>query len=736
MGEIRIGLSNHVEYYLKSDFAESFLIDEPIGWSEDDFEIERHKDYHGVFTKLSNNLKFIGNAMEYIESSYVIGGLNANCSLSKRELTDYNGDIRWVEKYYAIADFNTKKIEDGVLSVQFTSNKLAELIRSHEGDEFEIERQTSIDDEAIGFMALNAVEIKGRAIVEVAEADISATGMKLVTDPYYGLDIVTLTPFTRFKNQGPERHGQVSVLSHWSEDTSADNLIYVNAPFEDMNRVVTLDYDINFTVFNCNSGVQMFINLFEYNDVTAIYEEIERTTLLTKSIGVDGYSGINTEFNIKGTWKRELTHKQGIEIGFFLGNKDAEIHFKTGKRSFYKIDEKSSFTSSVKLTCSFVHDVAQRLMRIITGKEDVFYSKYFGREELGYKEDGFGGLIGLISGWWVREFVPLDEKYKSMTFSLKSFMDSLRAEFNIGIGIESTLFNERLRFEDLKYFYQSEVVVKFPYPVTNVTSEVDPSLFFSGLHFGYTEGGDYENSNGLDEPNVETEWVTPIRKSENKYEKKSKIRADEYAMELTRRKPKSLFPEEDTGRDDHNWFLDLKRTIGTSFAQRSWNETDIVSRIEVGAEPTGIYDPISWHSYLFSPLQMLFRHAWIFRGGLEPYLDKKIKHTKSKANQNVTTQFVGKDEYAGNSDIDVSKLERSRFLPEKITFNHPIDDHLMNWLLGTTPKIINGELEQVPNFYFKMEWVRDGVVERGYFLKLKSKESGNFEFQKANENLI
>lgn len=751
MGEIRIGFSNHVEYYLKSDYAESFLIDEPIGWSEDDFEIERHKDYHGIFTKISNNLKFIGNAMEYIESAYAIGGINANCSLSKRELTDYNGEIKWIEKYYALADFNTKEIEDGMLSVQFTSNNLAELIRSHEGDEFELERTDSIDDVVLDLIQLNDVEIKGRNIITLGEAEYLKG---VYTNDNSGVN--SSTPFTKILSEGALRHEDIKV-DNYDDDVhmTASNMIYI--PTNDPNLLeakVTINYDINFWMSNVIFWWRFDLVKVRLNEITAVYNEVEvipieyrkdvngnpildvnGDLIAGRTEAYDGISGMAGHFSYTGKYETTIKWDEGILFRWKFGGTNWTITFKnTDNRSFYKLSEVSYGEPSPKLSFSFIHDVAQRLMYIITGKKDIFYSKYFGRKELGYEEDGFAGLIGLISGFWVRDFKITDENYKSMTFSLKDLMESLRAEFNIGIGVESTLFNERLRFEDLKYFYQSEVVVKFPYPVSNVTSKVDSTLFFSGLHFGYTEGGDYENSNGLDEPNVETEWVTPIRKSENKYEKKSKIRADEYAMELTRRKPKNLYPLEDTGRDDHNWFLDLKRTIGLTFAQRTWNETDIPSRLV--KEPTGIYDAISWHSYLFSPLQMLFRHAWVFRGGLEPYLERKIKHTKSKANQNVTTKFVGKDEYSESSDIPVTKLERSRFLPEKITFDHPVDDQLMTWLLGTTPKVINGHLEQIPNLYFKMEWIRDGVVERGYFLKLKSKESGNFEFQKANENLI
>jgi len=441
-----------------------------------------------------------------------------------------------------------------------------------------------------------------------------------------------------------------------------------------------------------------------------------------------------------GTWNTTVEWNQAILFRWKFGGDssgyDVEVIMKEeDRRSYYKLNELSWWESSPQLKTAFVHDVMERLMYILTGEKQLFYSKFFGRTgtALNYEQTGFGGLISLISGFWLRAFDPTTDKYKSLTTSLKIMFDDLKSVFNVGIGIQSDVLGEYLRIEDLKYFYQNEVVVKLPYPVSNSERKVDAGLFFSGLHFGYEFGSDYEDSNGLDEPNTSTDWVTSIRKSENKYERKSKTRADDYAMELTRRKPQNLYPEEDTQRDSNNWFLDLKipTPAGIGYVQTNWAD-----RLE--KEPTGIFDPDSWHSFLFTPLQMLFRHAWIFRGGLEPYLENrfKVKHTRSTSNSNVSTQFIGKKEYKQSDDILNSDLERSRFLPEEITFEHVVDDELMDLVLGTTPIMVGGELENVPNYYFKFEWVRDGITERGYLMNLKPKGKGVWTFQKANENLI
>jgi len=240
---------------------------------------------------------------------------------------------------------------------------------------------------------------------------------------------------------------------------------------------------------------------------------------------------------------------------------------------------------------------------------------------------------------------------------------------------------------------------------------------------------------GLDEPNIKVDWVTPIRKSSNKFVKTSKIRADDYGLEIARRKPQSLFGNEDTKYDDVNWWLDLKRTVGTSFAQK-----DYTDRSQDDFLPQHIFSPETFKGLFFTPLAMLFRHAWIFRAGLEPYLDRYLKYISSTANSKLVTWREGDTKSrAEDEDILISEIGRSRMLPEIITCKHPAGDDLMAWIIGTTKAEVNGMIEDVPNYYFKFEFKNeDGEVERGYLMNLKQGDNSTFTFtfQKANENLI
>ena len=79
----------------------------------------------------------------------------------------------WNYNYY----YNTKKIKNGNLTIQFNSNALEELIKSHETDEFEFEREDSIDD--VGISVLD----KNNSVLNIAHKQVEI----LVPDLIYRL---------------------------------------------------------------------------------------------------------------------------------------------------------------------------------------------------------------------------------------------------------------------------------------------------------------------------------------------------------------------------------------------------------------------------------------------------------------------------------------------------------------------------------------------------------------------
>lgn len=733
MSEIKLAQSNYIRFKLKSDIAPSLILrQEPTGWKEDELEIVRHKQYHGIFTQFTNSLIFTEEAKDYIDNNFKVQGLNGNLYLTKERLQAVDNEIKWVEEYRGLADYNTRKIKNGGLNIRFNSNELEELIKTHESDEFELERIDSIDDVGISILKKYKTSIKGRTLTAQGRSDAIEITFQ---NGWHIRGKREGTLLTKIISQGPARHSSVDV-AEWPGNTSGElpnNMFFVDTVAAgeviNINCKITCNYESYSVLGNI---INVYLRRLKWDGVAnySLQEEILVYTSTNNGVHYFEYEFNNTE----------LPYDEGYALVFKKQNNNPVMFIKPyGEGLNIYINTSEYYEPSRDLSFIFVHDAFSRLMEILTGEKNRFKSNVFGKiDETGkYLSDGEFGKIGLISGLWARAFDESSELYKSMKLSLKNLRESTKTVFNVGFGIELENFKQILRVEKQEYFYQDRVIVKLPIQVNNVEEETDKDMYWSGIELGYTHGGEYENELGLDEPNTKTSWITPLRKTKNKYNYTSVIRADEYGLEIIRRKPELFYPTEDTQQDDHNWFLDLKEEEQLGVPTGTYEQVDWQDRLE--SEPQGILSPETFRSFLFTPLRILFRHGWIIRNGLEQAVNlvKNIKYISAKANSNLSMQFIDETQaYKENEDFKVNNLQRSKLSPNKIKFEHPITDELMNQILGTTEIEINGVIEKVPNYYFKMEWIQDGVVKRGYLLSLKPKGSGKFEMQEANEQII
>jgi len=246
--------------------------------------------------------------------------------------------------------------------------------------------------------------------------------------------------------------------------------------------------------------------------------------------------------------------------------------------------------------------------------------------------------------------------------------------------------------------------------------------YFSSLEFGYDKGGDYEEAMGLDEPNAKSNFTTVINGLKNDFTKISKFRADSYGFEFARRKPVTLNNTEDTSYDNDIWFNDLKRGPNNVFLQRKWQ--DDLEKI-----PTGIFSPTTAFNLRLSPFNNMLRHGWFFGAGFDKYQSDFVRYSSATANSKLTTQLIGKPEYAENGIVQNSELQKSRFVCEEIEFEHICDYEVMKQINGST--IIQGNT--IMNVYGLIEFINEfNEVEKGFLLSLKPTGNGKFRLIKFN----
>jgi hypothetical protein len=747
MGTINHGYIDRVKYELQcAKLGSSIIITEPIGWNSDNKEFARNTDYDGIVSKFSNSLKFIDNGADYINLAFELYDVMAEIKMTKYER--HPRTDKWVRSYWGYLDLMTRKMEDNQLSVKFNSGGLQEDIKSREDESVEVDRLTSIDGSAIEQINEKEVILEGRRIFLKSKWEVKAS-----ENTAY-LSVFSRDGNTRSQTQGvtinlnSKSHEQAqSILadSRASEGEGSVGMMFL-ANFDRTREIVVKGKDFSFTPKITDSDFQWAffkVCLTTYRKEGDLdYKLKSRINLFHagyQSVVMSDVWSINNNKIVIPDFNIPLVVNEGdsVALEFFIKS-DLKNSFGTGVRRFSVeikeikgtlFAEEDSRFDSTTAKCYLAHDLLNQLSSICASKNKVFYSDYFGRTDLGYSQDGPGAYIGMTHGFAVRGFTKLpipdpdndiENLYKPMTTSLRDALSSMKSVFNIGVGIEEVNGKERVRVEELSYFYNNNVTIRLPNQVKKLSRATATDYYWPSIEVGYESGGENEEAQGLDEPNGKSNFTTIINKGKNTYSQLSKYIGGMYAMEFTRRKTSSLFPSEDTKYDSDVFLLDLK-SGNNVLEQRKWQD-------DFEKAPTGIFSPETATNLRLSPFNILLRHGWVLASSLTKFATDKIRYGSSTANSQMKTQLIGSNEYAENGDIINAELEKARFIGEWIEFEHDCNFDIMQMVQGTTK--INGKVIQ--NFYGTLEFINDkGKIEKGFLFNLKPNE-GKFKLLKSN----
>lgn len=780
MADIKNQPSDYVRFVLKSEISDKLVLNyEPVGWADDGIEYVRNERHHGIMVEFTGDLSFYKEAREYLRFDYETLGVNSNLVLQKYELIEVGGETRWSLVYEGIVDYTTRVEEDLSFKVKFNSNLLERIIETRENDEFDLERLFSIDEESIPELRTDLIDIDGIPIAEstsltlIKENTINdgsvppndkdgdyARGLgsyqKIVfrggvhapTLPSTEPDIRWVTtPILKLEIDGNNRISSPDTTLYTADEAS--KMFYVDSATagvnDELNTSLTFSYSVEADIKTIrDSGsfsrhslpVGLYIIRFARNEDTLEYD-INNLIPLKEIIANPGsfqrvsVSGEYTAINLK--------ENEGLAIGFIGTNREyssssVAIKFEARVYEFnLSLTLNTSQTPTLNHKFLFVEDCLNRLMQILTGENDRLITRVFAKPENQQLGEGEFGSIGLTYGLWIRNFTKQFELYKSIKISLSNLIDSLDAVFNVGYGVEVIDNKQKLVVEKKDFFYQKEVKIKLPNQVSNVKRRTQKQEIFSSIEIGYDKGGNYSDTLGLDEPNVLTNRITPIKKNKADYKKVSSIRADDIGFEIVRRKQVSVDPKEDTQQDDHIWFLDVKKSLTKSnWIQKTWED-------RLRFPPQNLSYSNDFKSFFFTPLRMMLRHGWIIRNGLNQKinLEKKISHINSDGNATLRMQFIEDNKfYSENENIQIKELKQPLFEPELVEFNYPISDELTREFLSKSVVNYNNNLISIPNYYFKIEFINENnEIERGYITSLKPKEN-RIEVIKSNEKII
>lgn len=727
---------DRVCYTLYNKVQGSLVIQEPIGWKSDEKELSRHEQYHGIISRFSNSSKFIGSGKDFIQLIYDIEGINAEIEL-KREEKHPQTDI-WTLSYSGYLDLSTWETENNQISVKFNSGGLEQLLKARESEQVEIDRTTTIDGKTISELQPIIVPLEGRRIFLSSKFDTPKT--ENLVDLYNDSNAGNVRskssgiPFS-ITNKSHEQVQDVISSSYGNEGIGSVGMMFFAV--SDRKRTLRVKSNFSFrfdTYWGKINSAAFTINLTKYKNSTDFNNPVRLSLFSLDTI--DKIDKANTK-----TYSIDCNEIITLEIGESLSieayqkvdfgvSPNAQLSIKLneilGTLYVYEDSVFEKSTTNVVLA----HELLDRLVTIGTNKEKSFYSDFLGRTDIGYTIDGIGSGTGVTHGFWIRKFdkfpipseVPkIENLFKPLTTSFKDAVASLDAVWNVGIGIETVGYKERVRLEQLSYFYNNNITIRLPFQVKNVKRSVATNYYYSGLEFGSEKGGDYSESMGLDEYNTKSTFTTIINRVKEIYSKISKYRSDSYGMEFARRKPKSLNDTEDTSYDNDTFFLDLIKSNG-AYRQRIWQD-------DFDKEPTGVFSPETATNLRFSPFNCLLRHSWWFGGGFAKYKSDFVRYGSSTANSQLKTKLRGKNEYAENGNIINSELATARFFSEWVEFEHVCDFDTMQMVEGTT--IILGK--EIKNFYGLTEFINENnEIEKGFLFNLKPNGKGSWKILTSN----
>lgn len=762
MGLILNTYHDYIKYTLRKKGEAEVVISEPKGWEDDSKEILRDRKTHGKRRKFSSKLEFFDvnvagytNSFDFILDSYKLDGINAEVVLAKyvQDPFDTTGNKKVIE-YEMTLDYSTMKIMDDKegkrINIQSNDEGIGQIIMSRIKEPIEIERLTTFGGKTLPPLNFETVATDGKKIFldsklqtsisalavnlqEGGSGNTQAVGSSFPVKIEFQSDTDVNEPFTDQFHMGYFANMGIG-------QGEASSLFFVNS--QEKTRSIRIITDLTFNLFaTLVSGKSLIervrVDLVVYKDVsddsattpTAFKNRITLFENLNPTVNNGKLYKVNSDLLIDFEKNDGIALLLYSEVNFYTISPSTQVIRALNSSSSLRVQE-DSFEEKTQTKCVLPFELGERLTQITSNqKDDVFRSKILGRTDLGYASDGFGSLAGLTTGLLIRgfentDFTGVDNKDKRFTTTLKDYLDTFINLFNCGWSIEKRGFDEYLRVEEMKYFYQDTVTIVLPNQVSKIKRTVAKEEFFSSVEVGNKKVFETDEVFGLDEPNTKTNYVTQITRVDNKLQLIHPYNTSIYAKEFARRKPKSTFPTEDTKYDNINFILDLKRGGADVFEQRKWQD-------DFDVEPTGIFDPDTATELRFSPANTLMRNGWLLSTGLQQYPNGVLNNTGSVRNSNLTTKLTGKPTIKESEDIINNTLGRSKFIGEIIEFEHEVTSKIMLQVEGTT-FLANGD--EIDNFYGQVEFINENnQKEYGYLLNLKPNKEGKWKVLKANK---
>jgi len=655
-------------FFLQNPSFGRIEVMQPDGWADGETTYSRHKIYKSVLRSVSTNeLTFYKKGKEFLQNVYEAEGIDAECLMT---VTKLNKSTNNYDSYPSAGkiDFSTYIIDEIGAKVGTVDDNFHEKTINRDSTELNLFNTKSIDGYEIALAIEQSVVFPDTNIINDANWDESGISVT---------DIIHIVPLLIDASTFPSE-------ARTPTTGSANIDKKTGAYFQSATRyyILTLAGTIDYTAIGSPDLSWEIVHL---NSADVVQSRTGIGTVSGAGIGTVNYSIILTLAT------GDSVNMQGTRSG------GTSVRYGGGAHTI----NETYIGSPAQTSKSFpYYEAFLRLSQLIHGKENPFYSEYFGRTDTPLTIYAADGELGhLIKGIYIRIGTGTEEY--PLPLSFKGLFESLSSIFNLGMGIETIGGEQKIRIENIDYFFNSTIVLDISERIRtqDIQKSVIPERFYKSLSFGFNKFT-YEEQYGMLEFNTKSTWSTVIKSVFNELKKIGKYRADSQGMRtlLNFASSADYEPTKDVKGDDDIFLIDIVRD-GSDFLARTNEGFDYIGGSVYGGQSFNLN---------YTPARSLRRWGEFISGFLRKKENTYLNWQNSDKNTTLVTRLATEIvNVIENADILVNDLGTPLLINEKYTLEVPLTTAELNLI------------DSDPNQLIKID-----SDKYGWILEMKTKNKG------------
>jgi hypothetical protein len=627
----------------------------PDGW-KDEITITRNAKYKGVFRSYSTNeLKFPKDGRDTLKNIYEALGIAADSTLAV-----YKWDVEnfeFVEHFVGKFDFSTYKIDELFVSIQVVDNSFSERVKNRENVEVNLLVDKTINGMGLAAFSADNTNFAFPSLKITALCKWEGAYSYNMTKPVSGSELWGLQldlSYYEIDEAETQTHDTLDYfLRNAADDTDVSIFLHLRGRIKLTNYTA---YTFKFIIYGASSG---------------------NITMYSITINPNVGAWYNFDFNYQAPYSA-ISAGDNLRLLLWIENPtgapSGTCYLEINDTYMTMLYEISDLTA-IQVTGYPYYEALLRTIQKITNKSNCFYSDYFGRTDSEIITYGSDGQLGhLTKGALVR---GLDDGLDiNFAVKLEDLFQSLSVLFNLGLGIEDFSGENKVRIEELAYFFDDTVVLDLSARISEdeIGKEVLPKWHYSQIKTGFKKF-EYEIKSALFEFNCKQTYATAIDSLsplENTLDIIAKFRADTNGIIVSRESHIDIVAtdkkSEDVKGDDDLFLIDTVRDPLLTSEFRARTDEDFILL-------SGNISDTDRYNYFYTPKRCMLRHGMNIRAGLEKNLNTYLSFQAVDKSVLLSTQLTAEaSPVVEGSDERVNDLTEPMWHAEAYTIECPFFD--------------------------------------------------------------